>query len=359
MDLSHYSLPDRWIHRLAFATLDLQEDLSRLESRLFQEDMTALPTPAPVFITSLARAGTTLLLELLEQCGEFACHTYRNMPFVFLPLLWDQVSRKHRVALPAVERAHGDGMTVHADSPEAFEEILWKHFWPEKYPADRILTWNSSDRNARFESFYADHIRKVTLLNRRVAPQRRRYLAKNNVNITRLTWLPRVFPQCKIVVPVRDPVSHVTSLVRQHQRFMQRHQEDAFASRYMDWLGHHEFGSRLKPCDFDNWLGSSPRDTLRPDFWYDYWSACHRSLLTVSGPHVLLFDYNAACRDPTPHLRELARFLELAHPEALLRQAARFRAPRGEQPPPDEAATALEIYRSLQEKMRCQLLDAP
>ena len=29
-----------------------------------------------------------------------------------------------------IERAHGDGMTIGYDSHEAFEEVLWRAFWP-------------------------------------------------------------------------------------------------------------------------------------------------------------------------------------------------------------------------------------
>ena len=64
--------------------------------------------------------------------------TYREMPFLLLPLLWNVISRRFYPPDTMLERAHGDGMTIGNDSVEAFEEILWRAFWPEKYPKDRI-----------------------------------------------------------------------------------------------------------------------------------------------------------------------------------------------------------------------------
>ena len=56
---------------------------------------------------------------------EFETLTYRDMPFILAPLLWDKISRPLRKAGEKVERAHGDGMMVSFDSPEAFEEVVW------------------------------------------------------------------------------------------------------------------------------------------------------------------------------------------------------------------------------------------
>ena len=52
--------------------------------------------------------------------------------------------RFNRAAGTTAERAHGDGVEVGLDSPEAFEEMLWMAFWPEHYRENAILPWSTS-----------------------------------------------------------------------------------------------------------------------------------------------------------------------------------------------------------------------
>src|SRR6185436_2307720 len=100
----------------------------------------------------------------------------------------------------------------------------------------------------------------------------RRYLAKNNANIARIALLARLFPACRIVIPFREPASHVASLMRQHSRFTALHAADRFALDYMNWLGHYEFGAALRPIDFGGWRGAPAAETAgSPDFWLTYW----------------------------------------------------------------------------------------
>ena len=42
-----------------------------------------------------------------------------------------------------------------------------------------------------------------------------------------------MFPDCRIIVPLRDPAAHAASLLRQHKNFLTRHAEDTFTRRYM------------------------------------------------------------------------------------------------------------------------------
>ncbi len=159
-----YSRLDRWLHHLAFRAITPQKAMADIEESLFATRLEPLGVAQPVFITSLPRAGTTLLLELLAGTDHFATHTYRDMPFVLCPLLWNQLSSGFRTHDPLRERAHGDGISINSDSPEAFEEILWKAFWPKKYRSDRILPWSKQDRDAEFEAFYRSHMRKIIAL---------------------------------------------------------------------------------------------------------------------------------------------------------------------------------------------------
>ena len=125
---NRYSLLDRSLHRLSFGTRSVQVGLADIEEQVFRKQLQHVAIQQPVFITGLPRAGTTLLLELCVDSGEFATHTYRDMPFLLNPMLWRQFSAIFSHADVPRERAHGDGMLVSVDSAEAFEEIVWHTF---------------------------------------------------------------------------------------------------------------------------------------------------------------------------------------------------------------------------------------
>ena len=137
-EADRYSWSDRVLHKLAFSGIGLQKALADIEDSMFAARFADVSVEAPVFVTSLPRAGTTLLLDVLNTLPNVATHTYRHMPFVLCPILWNQISSGLRKEAVSMERAHGDGVMVSVDSPEAFEEVLWKAFWPAKYNTDRI-----------------------------------------------------------------------------------------------------------------------------------------------------------------------------------------------------------------------------
>ena len=60
-----YSVLDRLIHRLAFATRGIQLTAADIEIALYGKAFRGVQVERPIFITSLPRAGTTLLLEML------------------------------------------------------------------------------------------------------------------------------------------------------------------------------------------------------------------------------------------------------------------------------------------------------
>ena len=164
-DAESYSGVDRALHRVAFATYEVQADLADIEDRLFASHLGSITNQRPVFITSLPRAGTTLLLECCAALDEFASHTYRDMPFVMIPCLWSSFSGAFRREGQLKPRAHGDGMQIDFDSPEALEEVLWLKFWEKQYLADRILPWPSRPRQ-EFTTFFARHMRKIAFVRR-------------------------------------------------------------------------------------------------------------------------------------------------------------------------------------------------
>lgn len=306
-----YSSLDRLLHRVSFATAAVQAELADLEDLIYRKALAAIPSRRPVFITALPRAGTTLLLQLASALEGFASHCYRDMPFVLLPLVWHSLSRGfHQTSAPS-ERAHGDGMLVSLDSPEAFEEMVWKAKCPEHYLPDRVVPWTSGGE-PEVAAAFTSHMKKIIRLRQRSPDAVPRYLSKNNGNIARIACLLDYWPDAAIVVPVREPVQHAASLLRQHGRFLDIHARDGFAREYMKGIGHFDFGANLRPIDFDGWLAAARHTDPRTiGFWLEYWAAAYGHLLSHPMAALRVVPYDAFCAHPDAGVRWLAEALDL------------------------------------------------
>ena len=311
-----YGTMSRLLHRIAFRAGTAQHALSDVEETLYAGWIEGITADDPVFITSLPRSGTTILLKLLWQTGRFASHTYQDMPFVLCPLLWSRYTGRFAEEIEPTERAHGDGLEVSGESPEVFEEMSWKHFWPSRYREDHIRPWSPGDENEEFNSFFRAHMRKVIALrteedDRGKTTAERRYLSKNNLNIARLAALPEPLQEGTILVPFRDPVQQAASMHRQHERFLQIHEEDDFVRDYMEAIGHHEFGKGLKPVNFGGWLQDSPPDPDDLEFWLRYWTAAYQFILGHADESTVLVSYARLTEEPEAALSRLADALGL------------------------------------------------
>lgn len=313
------------MHRMAFASSGGQRIIAEMEDQLYRAELRGIENRRPVFVTALPRAGTTLLLEILASLDEFASHSYRNMPFVLCPLLWKKMSARHQRSGIRQERAHGDGMTVDIDSPEAFEEMVWMPFWKDHYGRDRIYPWLETD--PEFFEFLDSHMKKIILLAAREDATGHRYLSKNNLNIARMSILPGEFDDATFIVPFRSPLQHCVSLLRQHKNFLELHRTDAFARRYMAGIGHFDFGENFRPVDFDGWLERrSSADATTLGFWIEYWVAAYAHL--AKNASITLVCYEDLCTDPAGGLAALADTLAIRDRAAFASQSSRFRPPQ-------------------------------
>jgi len=259
------------------------------------------------------------------------------MPFVMAPLLWSRLSAGFRRQAALGERAHGDGMLVGYDTPEAFEEVLWKAFWPEKYGRDRIALWRDSDRNEAATAFFREHLRKIIALRRPRSAQDGRYLSKNNANIARLDLLGHMFDQAAVVVPFRAPLPHAASLLRQHRNFLTQQERDRFVHRYMADIGHFEFGLLHRPIDFPGVAALTAGRSLESlDYWLAYWIAAFEAVL-AQRDKVHLLSYEETCAAPRDALAILCEALQIPHEEDALATAADVFRPS---PPSREPAGA-------------------
>ncbi|MEN8251639.1 MAG: sulfotransferase [Bacteroidota bacterium] len=350
--ISSHSQIERILHDLAFKPWYPRVALSNIESRIYKRQLADVSVEKPVFITALPRAGTTLLLELCVGNNEFASHTYSDMPFLMTPLLWNRFSRNFQKSGTLNERVHGDGILVNVNSPESFEEIIWKEFWPSRYKEERIIPWTESSYSD-FEDFFLDNMRKIIFLRRKEEKQVR-FISKNNLNIARIGYLGGAFPDSTILILFRSPLQHASSLLKQHRNFLRIHKEDSYAKKYMEDTGHFDFGQNLRPVDFDGWLSKehiSDPNTL--SFWLRYWISAYRYLLNGANDRVRFFSYDSLCDDPQSGLERLGGILEVKNIGLLMSNVDRITAPKPHAVDVDDIAPniidqAEDLYLELQ-----------
>ena len=224
---------------------ELSVELGKLESRWLDNKIRDVAIKRPVYIGSLARSGSTILLESIVEHASTASFCYRDFPFVHIPVWWRQLSGKiFDMDAPPAERAHGDRILVTPNSPEAFEEIIWMHFFSAIHQANASQKISDERCYPEFEQYYRAVIQKL-LWQQGAA----RYVAKGNYIISRIDCLSRLFPDAQFVIPVRHPLTQVASLLRQHQRFCHLEHEDDAILKYMQRSGHFEFGLDRRPVN--------------------------------------------------------------------------------------------------------------
>src|SRR5439155_659317 len=75
---SNYSLLDRMLHRLAFGSSAVQLTAADVEATMYGSRYRKIVVQKPVFVTSIPRAGTTLVLQMLTDVASLATHKYRD-----------------------------------------------------------------------------------------------------------------------------------------------------------------------------------------------------------------------------------------------------------------------------------------
>ena len=82
---SHYSHLEKILHKIIFKNRFLCELLFDFENGQHKKNNPLPNINTPVFVTGLARAGTTALLNSLYDTNRFNSFTYNDMPFIFSP----------------------------------------------------------------------------------------------------------------------------------------------------------------------------------------------------------------------------------------------------------------------------------
>ena len=200
--MQNYNFIQKLLHDLVLSNKLVNKSLFELEKFLYLKNNN-IDKNSHVFITSLPRSGTTILLNFLFSSNEFASLKYSNMPFVLSPNFSKIFNKKN---IKRKERLHSDGIRYDLNSPESFDEVFFSI--NEKYVKEELT----------------------------------RYLSKNNFNYKRINLIKSIIPNSIFLIPAREPLQHAYSLFKQHLHFSNLQKKDDFIRRYMNYLGHHEFG---------------------------------------------------------------------------------------------------------------------
>lgn len=311
--------------------------LGRLESHLLAEEIRPISVRMPIYICGLARSGSTLLHEVVASHPHVATHRIKDYPMLFTPYWWRRANAKTRPQTPR-ERLHRDGVLITSDSPDALEEMLWMAFFPRCHDPSISNILSSEHRHPEFEDFYDRHIRKLL-----VAEGAARYAAKANYHVARLSYLIRLYPDARFLIPVRAPASHLASLLRQQRWFAQGQKKHPRALAYMRRSGHFEFGLDRRPMH----LGDGERVRRIQSAWENgeeirglaiYWDMVYGYLARLletdaavrSATRVVRFESLRAA--PYQTLRAAFAHCDLSDADSLVeRHAAAIRSPTSDE----------------------------
>ncbi|WP_168567057.1 sulfotransferase [Crateriforma spongiae] len=243
------------------------------------------PANEGIIVTGLARAGTTAMLRVLHQNDRTWCLTYRQMPFPMAPRLWKTLNRARS---RAVQRTHRDGLWVDLDSPEAFDEFIWRVILKEDFYRDGALHRHAVSTQ-QIEQFQ----RLATV----GASPSLVYLSKNNNFLLRAESFLEQTQQYTLVLLYRDPIQHAQSLLRQHRLHCQLQLQSPFVVDYMDMLGHHEFGLNRRDFVFES-QAFRHHDPDTVDYWIERWLDYYRYALTLPRDRIRIIGNDAVRNDP-------------------------------------------------------------
>ncbi len=251
--MENYNLIQKILHDILLSNRFIKKSLFEIEKIFYLKKSNLKVTNSNhLFITGLPRSGTTILLNFFYNTDKFTSLLYKNMPFVMSPNLFDKFNKEKK--FEKKERPHKDGIYVDLNSPESFDEIFFSSFSEKE-----IIN--------EFPNYL-----KLILLN----SKNTRYLSKNNFNYKRIGLILSILPQSIFLLPFRDPIQHSKSLLMQHEHFLKLQNKNSFIKRYMNYLGHKEFGllhkSWNEPIKYKN--------ISHINYWLEQWYLFYSNLFS-------------------------------------------------------------------------------
>lgn len=292
--MSSYSYSEKLLHDLFLSDRPLSNFLySRLISK--SKKNKSNEKAKKIFITGLARAGTTAVLNNIYSCSRISSILYKHMPFILSPTLSNiYTSLSNSKYQISKERFHGDGIKISPNSPECLDEIFWlkslNNIDMDSYKRNSLI-------NSEILNGYSYFLDKFAFLQNQTS-----IVVKNNNNHQRLNSLLNFFNDDYFLLLIREPLSHASSLLNQHKRFLKIQKEDPYILEYMDLIGHNEFGTNLKPFLYDEESKArlSNYDPLNINYWLSQWVITHEWILNnnfTKSKNIFLISYEKLCSD--------------------------------------------------------------
>ena len=245
--MQNYSRIQKILHDIVLYKKFINKSLFEIEKiiHLKKKDIT---NESHIFITGLPRSGTTSLLNFLFKSCEYVSLTYQNMPFVLSPFFSKIFNKKK---FQEKERLHSDGLTINLNSPEALDEIFF----------------NNNEEFIKRE--LANYI--LLILD---CEKKGKYLSKNNLNYKRVDLIRSILPNSIFLIPIREPLQQAYSLLKQHLNFIKLQKSDDFIRRYMNYLGHNEFGLNHKP--WNDPINFTDLNDI--NYWLEQWYLLYQNI---------------------------------------------------------------------------------
>ena len=213
--------------------------MSQLEAYIF--NFRKIEIKKPVFISGMARSGTTFTTHLLFSSENFSSLQYKDLPFYKIIILWSYFSRIYYGYEKFSERIHGDKLLVSINSPDSFEELIWKNNLDNYLSSGFYQKINENYINNNLLNDLTNLIKKTLYIKKK-----NRYLSKNNYNIFRLKYLFNHYKDSNSILLFRDPIDTINSLVKVHYNFINLEKNNKTFGEELEILGHHEFGPKRK-----------------------------------------------------------------------------------------------------------------
>lgn len=277
--MKEHSFVDKFLHRFYLGNYTLSRYSLEYELDKYRKSIIEMNNHKTVFVSGLARSGTTIFMREIHQTDKYASLQYNNMPFLFLPNTYQLKSNRQ-----PTERFHKDNIKVNLSSPEEFDEYFWKVFTKDSFIKSNSLEVH--DIPSDIIEKYRHYTKLVSL-----SKGKPHYVSKNNNNILRIKSLEKI-PNSNFFFLIRDPLDHASSLMKLNLKFSKYHKTDNFSREYFNSLGHHEFGLDHKPfkliqSHFDQIIREKSENL---DYWLLIWKQYYTYLNNIlSSNHHLVF----------------------------------------------------------------------
>jgi len=293
--------------------------LGDLETWTVKTELAGVNIVKPVYVTSLARSGTTIVSEMLSQHESTSNHCYGDFPGLFTPYWKNWIKQRQVIgAGTVIERAHQDRIEINNNSIEAFEEVFWMYFFDSIHQNGMAYSVSYHADNA-FNSYYIEHIKKLLLIK-----GGNRYLAKANYNSNRIEYILALFPDAKFVVPIRHPINHIASLNKQHGMFLLAASKNKSIDLQLATSGHFEFGNlreviRFADKDRASHIKNLFEQAQELTGWAEYWLYFYQSIRALKqksaqlNEAIKIIRYEDLCVNSSDSIDEILSHCELDH----------------------------------------------